>query len=79
MATATLPQPHTQAQPGLRGHSWNAQSDLLKQFRVDKTRGPEQGWTGVASFDTYYDAWLDAVEREHKDQVVHRIFDQFNN
>lgn len=77
MQNAIAPQPHTAEQPGLRAHSWNPESDLLKQFRVDRTRGPEQGWTGVASFATYDAAWHDAWHREHRTQEEHRIIDQF--
>lgn len=45
------PQPHTQQQPGLRGHSWDPENDLLKPY-VFYRAIPGGGWLALASYDT---------------------------
>lgn len=71
------PQAHTQAQPGLRGHSWNPDTDLLKRYVLERSLGPERGWLALASFDVEEDARQEGVKRELAEEVVYRIRDQF--
>lgn len=72
------PQAHTEQQPGLRGHSWNPEGDLLKRYRVDIAL-PGGGWSGRASYSERPDAELDVLRRRLTDETEteYRIFDQF--
>lgn len=68
--------PHTQEQPGLRGHSHDPENDLMKQFVVFEKK--THGWLGVKSFKRAESGvdWVfnqpDATSRRFK------IVDQFN-
>lgn len=69
-----VPQPHTAAQPGLRGHSWKPEDDLLKRFRVDRAI-PGGGWLGLKSFDT--DPEAQEYVRDADGTHTYRIEQQF--
>lgn len=78
MQTAVAPQAHTAAQPGLRGHSWNPDSDLLKRFIMERSM-LGGGWSGVASFHTAEEAATESARRIMADTSGRefRIRDQF--
>lgn len=58
--------PHTETQPGLRGHSINEDDNLLKKWVVKKrvNHDSKQGgyWVAIKSFDTMFEGflWLNA-------------------
>jgi hypothetical protein len=68
------PQPHTAAQPGLRGHSWDPENDLLKKFLVVRAI-PGGGWLGMASFHT--DPEAQAYIRDADGTHTYRVDTQF--
>lgn len=67
---------HKASQPGLRGHSHDAEQDLMKQFVVAR-KLPTGGKLWLASFDKRLDAMLDIDTRSLDDRFV--IIDQFND
>lgn len=76
------PQPHTVAQPGLRGHSFNPDDNLLKQFRLDKeitNADPDKShWLAIASFDDWDEAQAAIIIRRNDgDWTPYRIVNQF--
>lgn len=74
----TIPvEPHTQEQPGLRGHSHDPENDLLKQFVVYEK--VSHGWLALKSFNRS-ESGVDWVFNQ-KDQESRnfKIVDQFDN
>lgn len=51
--------PHTETQPGLRGHSHNEETDLLKRYTVEKKT--PSGWLALASYNEAWEAELTAA------------------
>lgn len=72
-------QPHTDSQPGLRGHSHDPENDLLKRFVVMQGLNTKNWWMWVASFNTQREAlhWL--LEDDENSEKEYRIIDQFND
>lgn len=72
---------HTIEQPGLHAHSWNPETDLLKQFVVQKSLGENKGWLALSSFHDYEDAIDDMEDREgiSAEPRDYRVWDQFEN
>lgn len=77
---------HTIAQPGLHAHSWDPDTDLMKQFVVQRSLGEGKGWLSLASFHALFEAVGNEWDREAADIVnrtyqhrAYRIWDQFNN
>jgi hypothetical protein len=46
---------HTEVQPGLRGHSFNSEDNLIQEFLVE-IRTLSGGWMGDKSFNSVDDA-----------------------
>lgn len=74
---------HTDTQPGLRGHSWDPEFDLLKQFVVGRNL-PRGGTLWLASFHTLQEAVdnmlarIDALPTEDVWRDMFTIIDQFD-
>lgn len=73
----TIPvEPHTNEQPGLRGHSHDPENDLLKQFVIVE-KLPTGGNLWVKSFDTQLEAdWFGVAQPITK---KFKLIDQFDN
>ncbi len=71
----THPLPHLADQPGLRAHSYDEESDLLKRFVV--YAATPSGWLGLESYHDQADASTAAILRLYGNKRV-RILDQYD-
>ena len=60
---------------GLWGHSHEGESDLMKQFVIER-RTPS-GWMGVKSFEVRIEAEVFASTVNQLTENEYRVFDQF--
>lgn len=65
---------HSTAQPGLRGHSWDAGADLMKRYVIE-LQMPGAGWVAMASESNLTAAFIE----EWRYQGVTRVWDQIKN
>lgn len=56
MDQITDTQPHMAEQPGLRGHSYSPETNLMRRFRVDIKLPAGKGWLGYSSATTIPEA-----------------------
>lgn len=67
---------HKASQPGLRGHSHDAEQDLMKQFVVAKVL-PTGGKLWLKSFDTFDAAMSYVIVTVATSPANYTIIDQF--
>ena len=71
---------HTVAQPGLQSGSWDPETDLMKQYVVERNDG--HGWVALLSFHTREVSGQVRDARSMNDYtegVRWRVWDQFKN